>query len=139
MTFITFILQFLLLATAIIAIAVPTPVPELNTRKHHGTKKASIRLHKNPKFHGKNGTRSLIATYQKFGAALPKPLAAVASNITTNSTTSTGAVIATPNNDDLEYLAPVSIGGQTRKYPLLKVQWALEEIMGWKGRVSLWY
>jgi aspergillopepsin I len=58
----------------------------------------------NPAANGKNGTAALLKAYRKFNGKLPQQLAALAAQ---------GSVAANPQQDDSEYLCPVSIGGQT--------------------------
>jgi hypothetical protein len=96
----------------------------------------------NAAFSGHNGPRSLLKAYRKYGMSVPAPLVEAArrggrgrphhhrpptngtsgtnnndagSRPATNSTTSasSGLVSATPEANDVEYLAPVDIGGQT--------------------------
>ncbi|KAF7558365.1 hypothetical protein G7046_g5807 [Stylonectria norvegica] len=81
----------------------------------------------NSKFTGRNGPRALAKAYRKFGVALPQGLvdvlesqkAAKASSLGrrvnggNTSTGQTGSVKATPEANDVAFLSPVSIGGQT--------------------------
>ncbi|KAJ2902527.1 penicillopepsin [Zalerion maritima] len=90
---------------------------------------------KNEKFTGRSGPKALIKAYRKFGMPLPQGLLDAMGNSGTSSvqsvsiqetnitvpaaginetaTPGTGLVTATPEANDVEYLAPVNIGGQT--------------------------
>ncbi|KAH8882891.1 aspergillopepsin-F [Thozetella sp. PMI_491] len=88
---------------------------------------------KNRAFKGHNGPRELLKAYQKYSMPVPDALMAAiqaqaaaapagaqtkakgASVKATNGTAAagTGLVTATPEQGDIEYLAPVNIGGQT--------------------------
>lgn len=87
---------------------------------------------KNKAFKGHNGPRALFKAYQKYSMPVPEalmsiiqaqnaaapaaPLAkAVGGSIKAGNATAagTGLVTATPEAQDIEYLAPVNIGGQT--------------------------
>lgn len=108
-----------------------------------GVVKRSFKVERvaNPNFGGHNGPKQLLKSYSKFGMPLPAGLlpyvastssssaaktevqskkkgGQAASNrtavaATNNSTGNTGVVTATPEAGDVEYLSPVTIGGQT--------------------------
>ena len=52
------------------------------------------------------GVHSVLKTYRKFGKEPP-------SHVVEAAATQTGSVVASPEQYDSEYLAPVSVGGQT--------------------------
>ena len=64
-----------------------------------------VQVAKNPGFL-KSGPHVMAATYLKFNKEMPAEVAAAAA-------TTTGSVVATPEQYDSEYLCPVTIGGET--------------------------
>lgn len=128
------VIKYLSLATAILSCVVSAvPVAERPRVEHSGVKPAlksavesiaesaaagrvesveerNFRFHtqavKVPK---RNGPRALAKALRKFNTTVPKGLSAAAG-------TESGSVSATPEEFDVEYLSPVSIGGQTLMY-----------------------
>jgi aspergillopepsin I len=97
------ILKYVSLAAVLLSsVAVAAPTPEASAQKAGRFTVGTVPV-KVPK---RNGTRALAKAFRKFNAPLPKILANAAG-------TETGTVAATPEEFDTEYLAPVSIGGQT--------------------------
>lgn len=89
-----------LVALAIASLAYATPVergPKGFSVKQNGAKKQWV-----------PGPMSVAKTYKKFGKDVPQPVQDAVDAILAN-----GEVTATPDQYDEEYLAPVTIGGQT--------------------------
>ncbi|PNY21206.1 Uncharacterized protein TCAP_07266 [Tolypocladium capitatum] len=70
----------------------------------------------NPNFAGRNGHNALAKAYRKFGMVVPQgladTLAAQNTKRSENGTKQTGTVEADPKKNDVEFLSPVTIGGQ---------------------------
>lgn len=94
--------------------------PTTDQKIHKRSFKLSRRS--NPSFTGRHGPRSLLQAYRKHNLPIPTDLYRSASIVAQNSSTKleatseddgTGLVTATPvEPNDLEYIAPISIGGQ---------------------------
>jgi len=91
------------LSTAIpprIGAPAPAPAPA-------GTGNFSVAQVRNPHF-TKHGPIALAKAYRKYGVPVPDDLLAVVSSILSKRTT--GSAVTTPEESDVEYLTPVSIG-----------------------------
>ncbi|KAI1497917.1 secreted aspartic proteinase precursor [Biscogniauxia marginata] len=96
--------QTFLLVTAALSLASAAPLEE---QKGHSFTVHQVR---NPK-HVKNGALALAKAYRKFGAPLPEYLTSAINQTYANSKrATTGSAATTPEEYDVEYLTPVSIG-----------------------------
>ncbi|KAI1772917.1 secreted aspartic proteinase precursor [Hypoxylon cercidicola] len=95
--------QTLLLAAAALSAVSAAPVEE--SKGHTFT----VNQVRNPK-HVKNGARALAKAYRKFGAPLPESLVNALNLTYAVTKRQTGSATNTPEEDDAEYLTPVSIG-----------------------------
>ncbi|KAI0596209.1 aspartic peptidase domain-containing protein [Biscogniauxia sp. FL1348] len=97
--------QTLLLVAAALSLTSAAPLEE---QKGHSFTVHQVR---NPK-HVKNGALALAKAYRKYGAPFPESLTAALSNQTSANTkrATTGSAATTPEEYDIEYLTPVSIG-----------------------------
>ncbi|XXH03078.1 hypothetical protein Hte_009468 [Hypoxylon texense] len=99
--------QTLLLAAAALSVTSAAPVEE---SKGHSFTVHQVR---NPK-HVKNGALALAKAYRKFGAPFPEYLTSALNTTYANTAAAkraaTGSAVTTPEEYDVEYLTPVSIG-----------------------------
>lgn len=99
--------QTLLLAAAAFSVTSAAPVEE---QKGHSFTVHQVR---NPK-HVKNGALALAKAYRKYGAAFPEYLTSALNTTYAGAVAkkraSTGSAVTTPEEYDVEYLTPVSIG-----------------------------
>lgn len=128
-------LSAILLITLLITFAVARPAvpaaPAAPVQKR-GTFK--VERVKNKAFNGHSGTKQLTKALKKYGMPIPPELSTILESIESrkkkssssstssnatgvtaaaNATSETGDVAATPESGDSEFLAPISIGGQT--------------------------
>ncbi|KAH6647183.1 aspartic peptidase domain-containing protein [Truncatella angustata] len=98
----TFAQTFLLASAAILSFTSAAPVegPE--------TKDFTVKQVRNPHY-VRNGAAALAKAYRKYGAPLPEYLTQALNHTTTKRAT-TGSAVTTPEEYDVEYLTPVSIG-----------------------------
>lgn len=95
--------QSVLLATAAFSLASAVPIEE---QKSHFT----VHQVRNPN-HVKNGAFALAKAYRKFGATFPEYLTSALNQTAANTKrATTGSAVTTPEDYDVEYLTPVSIG-----------------------------
>ncbi|KAK3936227.1 aspartic peptidase domain-containing protein [Diplogelasinospora grovesii] len=94
-----------LLTAALAAGALAGTIPPRIGTTDKGT--ASLTQVRNPHF-VRHGPLALAKAYQKYGAPLPEDLKVAVANIVQKRTT--GSVVTTPQQYDVEYLTPVSIG-----------------------------
>lgn len=95
--------QTFILATAALSAVSAAPVEE----KGHTFTVHQVR---NPK-HVKNGALALAKAYRKFGAPFPEYLTSALNQTYANTKrATTGSAVTTPEEYDVEYLTPVSIG-----------------------------
>ncbi|KAI1630537.1 aspartic peptidase domain-containing protein [Biscogniauxia mediterranea] len=97
--------QTLLLVAAALSLTSAAPLEE---QKGHSFTVHQVR---NPK-HVKNGALALAKAYRKYGAPFPEYLTTALNNQTSANTkrATTGSAATTPEEYDIEYLTPVSIG-----------------------------
>ncbi|RDW80430.1 aspartyl protease-1 [Coleophoma crateriformis] len=126
---------FLVALVALTVLAAPQAHIQKRSFKVERVANPNFRRHVNHKRAPGAGTRALVKAYRKYGVALPQGLVdamgniPAAAHVTENvvgansvkaaaaAANSTGAgkgtVAATPEQGDVEYLAPINIGGQT--------------------------
>ncbi|CAJ2509539.1 Uu.00g145650.m01.CDS01 [Anthostomella pinea] len=96
--------QTFLLASAALSLCAAAPFEE---QKGHSFTVHQVRN----EHHRRNGAQALAKAYRKFGAPMPEYLVNALNTTYANAKrATTGSVVTTPEEDDAEYLTPVSIG-----------------------------
>lgn len=95
---------FLLLSTITSTIAIPITTPFANSTSTTSNKSYSIAAKHNGHY-SRNGTADLLRAYNKFHLTPKEPDSVLRRR-------QVGSVEAVPDSDNVQYLSPVSVGGQ---------------------------
>ncbi|KAM0283984.1 hypothetical protein ACHAQH_002179 [Verticillium albo-atrum] len=111
--------QSLLLCLGLLALLAQASPTRLGTRNTIQKRSFLVPRVKNENFQGHNGPRQLLRAYRKYSMPIPQGLAETVARQTAQAKLKArqgngiGIVTATPIRNDVEYVSPIMIGGQS--------------------------